>query len=177
VSTRDDLLNAKHLSPATVVGVTSPGLYAWWDDEKSIPWPAVFPRVDDERPAYVGIAASQSLGTRFERNHLGRTRGSGLRRSLAGLLVEQLNLDQHLLLNDVSRRSKFTLDEEGEARLTAWMLEHLRVTWVEMADPGRAEEALVASLLPPLNDSHATGSPYRTSMRGVRQRAAFSARR
>jgi hypothetical protein len=176
VSTRDDLLDAEHLSPTALVGITSPGLYSWWDDARRIPWPEGFPRVDHERPAYVGIAASQSLGTRFEKNHLGRTRGSGLRRSLAGLLVEELHLEPHLKLNDASRPSKFTLDEEGEARLTAWMLEYLRVTWVKMANPGRAEEALVASLLPPLNDSHATRSPYRASMRAVRQRAALSAR-
>jgi hypothetical protein len=177
VSTRDDLLSGEHRSPAEVTRVISPGLYAWWDDEQALPWPAGFPSVDQRLPVYVGIAASQSLGARFEKNHLARTRGSGLRRSLVGLVVGQLGLEPHLVLNDASRPSKFTLDEEGEKCLTAWMLEHLRVTWVEMAHPGRAEEALIASLVPPLNDIHATGSPYRAAMRAVRQRAAFSARR
>lgn len=177
MSTRDVLLSAEHHSPTAVLAVTRPGLYAWWDDEQTLPWPAGFPRVDPNRPAYVGIAASQSLGARFEKNHLHRTRASGLRRSLAGLLVDELRLDVHLVLPDPSRPSKFTLDEPGEARLTAWMREHLTVTWVELADPGREEGALIASLTPPLNDSHATGSPYRSAMRAIRQRAALTARR
>ncbi len=40
---------------------------------------------------------------------------------------------------------------------------------VQLVDPGDVEEAIIRQLLPPLNDKHATGSPYRVAMRALRK--------
>ena len=40
---------------------------------------------------------------------------------------------------------------EDEARLTAWMHTHLRLTWAQDAEPATVEAELVRRLHPPLN--------------------------
>jgi hypothetical protein len=60
------------------------------------------------------------------------------------------------------------LHPDGEVRLTAWMHENLRVTWVVLDSPGTVETQLIRELLPPLNDKDATGSPFRGPMRLLR---------
>jgi hypothetical protein len=169
----DDLLSATPASPIELTRVHSSGIYAWWGSDV-IPWPVGFPPVDLARPAYVGIAASQTLAERAQLNHLGRTRGSGLRRSLTGLLLDAVPLRGRVVVTDARRPAKFGLDAAGERALTAWMVEHLRVTWVPLRSPGAAEEAIIRGLTPPLNDTHASGSPYRVPLRRLRAAAATS---
>ncbi|WP_425340830.1 GIY-YIG nuclease family protein [Curtobacterium citreum] len=174
VDPRVALLAAEPQSPTALEAVESPGLYAWWT-AGAIPWPASFPPVDPDVPAYVGKADTESLANRFMNDHLGRTRGSALRRSLAALLAEELNLRASLIIGTRKRPSKFGLDQAGEERLTRWMLSNLSVTWVSLVDPGDDEEALIRNLHPPLNDVHAVGSMYRVPMRVLR--ASFAASR
>lgn len=151
--------------------IAKPGVYAWWGE---IPWPPTFPTVPHGLPLYVGKADTETLGQRARSFHLSRTRGSALRRSLAAVLVDELELQPHVVRDPRS----WGLSDVGEARLTAWMQEQLRVTWVELDDPGEVEQAIIRQLLPPLNDKHATGSPYRALMRELRKalRAAGEAK-
>lgn len=138
------------------------GIYAWWG---SVPFPADFPEFDPAGPVYVGIAVRETLGQRTADFHLSRTRGSSLRRSMAALLADQLDLWPELLPS----RRHFGLTNAGELRLTAWMRDHLHVTWVEHPEPGPLERALIAELTPPLNDTHAPkSSAYRAPMRRLR---------
>lgn len=167
MSTRDDLLNMTPVSPTALTQVPRPGIYAWWG---SVPWPEGFPEVNAGKPLYVGIAASQSLGERASKNHLRRTRSSALRRTLTGLLLDTASLRGHVV-TDPSNPSKFGLDASGEAALTGWMLENLRVTWATLAAPGEDERAIIGELLPPLNDMHAARSPYRASVAALRAAA------
>jgi hypothetical protein len=119
------------------------GVYAWWAA------PSVFPDLpgppNDNAPSlrllYLGRATS--LRGRILRNHLRRSGSSTLRRTLAGLLVSE------------GYRTTWTdrvvLIPEDEARLTAWMYAHLRLTWAEDAEPAAIEAELVRRIHPPLN--------------------------
>ncbi|MEU8180849.1 GIY-YIG nuclease family protein [Micromonospora sp. NPDC049044] len=119
------------------------GVYAWWAA------PSVFPdlpglpneNVPSVRLLYLGRATN--LRGRILRNHLRRSGSSTLRRTLAGLLLAE------------GYRTTWTdrvvLVPEDEARLTAWIHRHLRLTWVEDAEPATIEAALVRRVHPPLN--------------------------
>lgn len=119
------------------------GVYAWWAD------PSIFPNlpgppnesVPSLRLLYLGRATS--LRGRIRRNHLRRSGSSTLRRTLAGLLVCE------------GYRTTWTdrvvLIPEDEARLTAWMYAHLRLTWAEDAEPVTIEAELVRRVHTPLN--------------------------
>jgi hypothetical protein len=171
--TRDDLLGATPDSPLALSVITRPGVYAWWDLEGALTsfWPVAFPPVDTAVPLYVGIAAKQNLSARVGDMHLANTRRSGLRRSLAPLLSESLDLMRGAVRHP--RGGKFGLERAQEASLTNWMLANLRMTWVVHAESGAVEKSILRDLRPPLNDVHATGSPYRVPMRALR--AAFRA--
>jgi hypothetical protein len=119
------------------------GVYAWWAA------PSIFPdlpgppnaSVPSLRLLYLGRATS--LRGRILRNHLRRSGSSTLRRTLAGLLVSE------------GYRTTWTdrvvLVPEDEARLTAWMYAHLRLTWAQDAEPATIEAELVRRAHPPLN--------------------------
>jgi hypothetical protein len=166
-SAAEDALNRLVATPRLPVDelerVDRPGLYAWWG---VLALPASVTTPVAELPLYVGKAASETLGERARLFHLGRTRGSALRRTLAAVLVHELGLAPHIMVDTRS----WGLRPAGEERLTSWMRQHLTVTWVELDDPGDVEKELITHLLPPLNDKHAAGSPYRVEMRMLRQR-------
>ncbi|WP_439028790.1 GIY-YIG nuclease family protein [Gordonia terrae] len=143
------------------------GVYAWWGSEY-LPWPPDFPPTSITIPLYVGLAAPQTVGKRIAKNHLSSTRRSALRRSLTALLVDDLKLRPHV--ERLQAPGKFTLAPLGERALTEWMREHLSVSWLATNRPGPVEAAVIAELLPPLNDVHATGSPYRKGLRELRAR-------
>ncbi|WP_329440428.1 GIY-YIG nuclease family protein [Dietzia cinnamea] len=56
------------------------------------------------------------------------------------------------------RTDRVVLIAEDEARLTAWMQSHLRLSWCEHPDPVEVERAVIARWAPPLNIDHATGA-------------------
>ncbi|WP_425323672.1 GIY-YIG nuclease family protein [Gordonia rubripertincta] len=160
------LLTAPPHSPDLVASeADTTGVYAWWGSEH-IPWPADFPPTTDTVPLYVGLASSQTVGNRIVRNHLRSTRRSALRRSLTALLVDDLKLRSHV--ECLPAPGKFTLAPTGERALSEWMRKHLTVSWVATGTPVPLEAAVIAELLPPLNDAHATGSPYRKHLRELR---------
>ena len=119
--------------------------------------------------AYVGLARSgptsrATLRSRVVGNHVRGTTGqSTLRRSLASLLHEREGW-----------RSRFTdrplLVPEDEQRLTAWMEQHLRVTWAVHAEPWALEAQVVAELTPPLNQSANSSHPLYRVVRDARSR-------
>jgi hypothetical protein len=119
------------------------GVYAWWAEPSVLPDLPGPPNstVPSLRLLYLGRATS--LRGRVLRNHLRRSGSSTLRRTLAGLLVSE------------GYRTTWTdrvvLLPEDEARLTAWMYAHLRLTWAGDAEPASTEAELVRRLHPPLN--------------------------
>ncbi|MET4639587.1 GIY-YIG nuclease family protein [Mycetocola sp. 2940] len=165
---RNELLVRTPVAPAELASVTQTGVYAWYDKEGALVpfYPSDFPPVDRSLPLYVGLAAKDSLAGRVVGTHMVSTRRSGLRRSLAALLHEELDLRPGVIAHP---KGKFDLMPTRETKLTDWMLDNgLRVTWVTHDAPVLVEKLIIRNLLSPLNYTHATGSPYRASMRRLR---------
>lgn len=127
-----------------------PGLYAWWAAPDVLPTLPGPPHPDgaDRHLLYVGIATN--LRTRILQNHLRRSGSSTLRRTLAGLLLDEEGYRTR-------RTSRVVLVDEDEARLTRWMADRLHVSWAEHPTPRDVETALITTLRPPLNVEHADG--------------------
>ncbi|MEU2702435.1 GIY-YIG nuclease family protein [Micromonospora aurantiaca (nom. illeg.)] len=119
------------------------GVYAWWAAPSVLPDLPGPPNDSDPSRRMLYLGRATSLRGRILRNHLRRSGSSTLRRTLAGLLVSE------------GYRTTWTdrvvLVPEDETRLTAWMHEHLRLTWAEDPEPTIIEAELVRRLHPPLN--------------------------
>ncbi len=142
---------------------SKPGIYAWHgdDDARDLLGAALGPV--ETSPLYLG-RTNGILHTRIAREHLHNTRSSTLRRSLATMLWEEL---------DIRRAGRNTIDADSNARLTAWMLEHLSVSVVpvvERANVATIETDVLDHLDPPLNLVNVANSPGRTRLRALRRR-------
>lgn len=143
------------------------GIYAWWASPTVLPalTGAPHPSTLDLRLLYVGLATK--LRSRLASNHLGRTGSSTLRRTLAGLLLDQERY-----------RTRWTdrvvLVDSDESRLTDWMVKHLQVSWSEHPAPRDVEESIIHALRPPLNVDHAAG-PSLQLIKAARQHYYASA--
>ena len=111
------------------------------------------------------VATGATLGSAIARTHLrGSTQASSFRRSLAALLWEEL---------DLRCVGPKRLDPESNARLTAWMLAHLRVATVVVHDI--ASLWLISAYIghrldPPFNLDGHPNSPEREHLRELRAR-------
>lgn len=144
------LANPVHTSEVRKLVPAAPGLYAWWAAPTTLPeldGPA-HPTVPDTRLLYVGLATK--LRSRIASNHLRHSGSSTLRRTLAGLLLDEQGY-----------RTRWTdrvvLVEEDETRLTTWMGNNLLVSWCEHSTPSDVESEIIRTLRPPLNVDHSTG--------------------
>lgn len=154
-----------------------PGLYAFYGDQQAWTELALEPAFDDQ-PLYVG-KAERSLNGRDVRTHFatGKTGSSTVRRSLAALLANDLNLvavPRNLAKPDGS--ANFALDPASDARLSTWMESHLRLaTWVRPDGLvlGDFETAVVLRLRPPSTStrsaSHETGCGKRVGASPTRR--------
>ncbi len=119
------------------------GVYAWWAPPSVLPDLPGPPNDSDPSRRMLYLGRATSLRGRILRNHLRRSGSSTLRRTLAGLLVSE---GYQTIWTD-----RVVLVPEDETRLTAWMHEHLRLTWAEDPEPAIIEAELVRRLHPPLN--------------------------
>ena len=155
-----------------------PGLYAVHGD--TAVWQELgLGEPTDARPLYVG-KAERSLASRDVDTHFstGKTGSSTLRRSLAGLLADQLGLDgRPRNLAKPERFANFGLEASGDERLTDWMVTHLRLAVWPAPDGAildAVETAVLAELLPPLNVAKVS-TPWRPLVRAGRRRLATQA--
>ena len=144
------------------------GLYAWWSPPGlvlGVTGPA-HPSVDGLELLYIGLA--RNLRTRVGRNHFrGPTGSSTLRRALVALLMRS---EGYTTCWTTDRVVPVDADE---ARLSAWMREHLWVTWAEHPDPETVESAVIKGLAAPLNQAHNKAHPLHSMV--VAARAAYRA--
>jgi|SRR5690606_10792695 len=87
---------------------------------------------------YVGLS-EKSLNSRDTKSHLqsGQTGWSTFRRSLGAILKTKLNLiAQKRDINPKKLRAdKYKFDEDGESRLTEWMLQNLKMGFWSTSNP------------------------------------------
>jgi hypothetical protein len=113
-------------------------------------------RNPDDRPLYIG-KAEDSLRNRDLRDHFGdgRTGSSTVRRSFAALLRDRLSLRaMPRNPNKPAYFASYGLSPDDDAKLTAWMREHLTIAvWPSDGKrPLAADEGdQLAQYLPPLN--------------------------
>ena len=146
----------------------SPGLYAWFLDELgavdlstglglSLPAGLIY-----AGQAGAGMSTA-TLRSRIAGNHLGGTiSGSTFRRTLAAVLASASGLS----------RDGRSLSGDGEARLSAWMVSHLDVAVVAVADRGRLlllEAEMLLGLDPPLNLQGMRPTPVRAAVARLRR--------
>ena len=160
--------------PRDVERASHAGLYAWHGDDVALDVvrdvlgaPAINPLYAGQAGAessVVGKPSGATLASRIRSNHIrGNTRVSTFRRTWAALLWDQLGLN--------CTRPR-TLDPEGNIRLTAWMIEHLRVAMVPLDDRARLgviEGQVLASLDPPLNLNKVASTDSRRRLRDLRR--------
>ncbi|WP_405002690.1 GIY-YIG nuclease family protein [Georgenia subflava] len=154
---------------ADVAIPADPGLYAWWSRPGVLPdllhgsdGPTIHPEGNLEL-LYVGIA-NRSLRRRVNGNHLGRQTGSStLRRALASWIGETEGWEREW------RAGRQQLTVRSEVGLTAWMIEHLWLTWAEHSSPRDAETDVIRLLRPPLNRANNSSHPNYVELRRRRQ--------
>ena len=160
--------------PADATRAASAGVYAWHGDD------AFNELVERElrsrvSPLYVdqaggdarrtGRPSRATLQTQILRHHLrGSPRAANFRRSLASLLWDQLELrcDRPQVL-----------ELSSNARLSAWMREHLRVATVPVEDRSKLwliNADVVDFLDPVLNLTNRPNTPGRKRLRDLRRR-------
>lgn len=143
------------------------GLYAWWAPPQVLPelvGPA-HPTLSDLRLLYVGLATK--LRSRLASNHLRRSGSSTLRRTLAGVLLDEQGYQTRWT-------DRVVLVDQDEARLTEWMGANLRISWSEHPTPRDVESDIIRLLRPPLNVDHAEG-PTVQVIKAARRRYRDSA--
>jgi hypothetical protein len=156
-----------------------PGLYAVYGTSAAWVELGLQPSYPDT-PLYVG-KAEDSLACRDMRTHFttGRTGSSTLRRSLAALLRNELDL--RAIPRNMAKPShfaNFAVAPDGDARLTAWMHDRLTIafwqkeTGCELDD---VETSIIGIWLPPLNTSKNPNADRR--LRLARKTMADEARR
>lgn len=154
------------------------GLYAFYGDGRAWTELQLTPKFDGQ-PLYVG-KAEKSLNGRDVGTHFatGKTGSSTVRRSLAALLSNELELvpvPRNMVKPDGS--ANFSLEQSGDVRLSDWMEQRLLLaTWVKPEEVilDDIETAVVRSLRPPLNLDK-VGEP-RERLRSARKHMADIAR-
>jgi hypothetical protein len=120
----------------TVAGLArEPGLVAWWGP---------VPGVDAGAEVVLAVGAATMLRNRVTRQDLYRTGVSELRRVLAGLLLDELDLAP-------AWAAEVVLPRADEERLTAWMRAHLRLSWTARDDRREVLPGVVAKMAPALD--------------------------
>jgi hypothetical protein len=161
--------------PASLEGLDSPGLYAWWVDGTgaahlstglgiALPAGLVYAGQAGAASSAAGLPSAATLRSRVGGNHLGgNVRGSTLRRTLASVLLAPLAL---------RFAGPQRLEADSEARLTAWMRRRLALAVhpVESGEGlGQLEGAVVAELRPPLNIEHTADGSLRRRLQELRR--------
>jgi hypothetical protein len=161
------------------------GIYAWWFAPDALVVPdAPYVRAAERELLYVGIApkkpsaagrpSSSTLHTRLATHARNNASRSTLRLSLGVLLADTLELTLRL------QRGRPTWGIDGELRLTNWMHEHARISWVALDTPWIVEDEMLSSVPLALNidgrdDAFASSlSLRRSAARATARRATIN---
>lgn len=147
-----------------------PGLYAWWAPATVLPRMSGRSHCDGSaRLLYIGRA--ERLRTRIVGHHLRTSRTSTLRRTLAGLLMD----DTGWTTARSGVRRRVVLTRASEAELSAWMARWLTFTACPVSNPDTIEDEVIARLVPPLNVAATPDTPCRRQVIAAREKYEASA--
>ena len=160
-----------------------PGVYAWYfrDVPPGVPNQGcltangatlLYVGISPKRPSTNGAPASrQSLRSRIRYHFRGNAAGSTLRLSLGCLLRNELQMD----LRRVGSGERFTFAEK-ETALSGWMDRNALVVWTPSRTPWTVEEALIETVLLPLNLDQNRRHPFHHVLSASRHEARERAR-
>jgi len=170
-----DALRANAVPLDDVRAPSAPGVYAWFLDDAH-----VLPSLPDQGrdPIYVGL--SSDLAIREYNTHFkaGQSGFSTMRRSLGALLKDELHLRAQPRGTGASATNyrNYRFDDAGEAVLSGWMREHLRVAVHPCVDPDEIETDLIALACPPLNLTK-WANPHAAEIKALRKECVEEAKR
>jgi hypothetical protein len=122
---------------------------------------------------------SINLAQRGDETHFqsGQTGFSTLRRSVGGLLKEELRLRAQPRGTGPSNQHYrcYRFDDRGEGRLTEWMHHHLLVAVATSPDAERVETELISLVQPPLNLTK-WANPHARDIKALRKACVDEAR-
>ena len=123
--------------------------------------------------------ADDGLRRRIGKEHGGDTGRSTLRRSIAGLLKDDLRLVARCRPTRGEPKpidfTHFSLEPDDDGWLSDWMAAHLTVAFVVGAVAQGQEATLIAELRPPLN-LQGWDNPWQQVVRAARAQCAAEAR-
>jgi hypothetical protein len=165
------MLSARPVPPDTAAAALprGGGFDAWWAAPDVFPDLPGMPNPADPTVRLLYVGRATSLRGRVLRNHMRRSGGSTLRRTLAGLLMP--TEAYRTMWSD-----RAVLVPEDEARLTAWMRRNTRLTWAEYRWPEDVEDELLWRLVPPLNVSGMDADDVQPSVVAAKTRFDASAK-
>ena len=149
---------------------TGNGLYAiFLSKEFSLPYSI---KAGEHSCLYVGQAKdreSNGLKRRFQKEHLktGNTGRSAFRRRLGAVLKEELQLKAIPRDKSGERLRLFKFRDEGEQRLTNWILNNTDFGWCLIAEEEafkEVEKYLAQALRPPLPAEPDWGNPFKSEI-------------
>lgn len=172
-----DLLGSSELPPRAA------GIYAWYFDAplphvpvadcmQRGPFTLLYVGIAPKPPTREGAPSRATLRTRLRQHCRGTAEGSTLRLTLGCLLADELSLR----LAAVGRSGRLTFGADGEARLSAWMAAHARVSFVITPEPWEIERQILASTSLPLNLRDNEHHPFHATLIQIRGNARQRAR-
>lgn len=172
-----DLFGSPDLPPRAA------GIYAWYFDAppplvpiagcvQRGPFTLLYVGIAPKQPSASGAVSRATLRSRLRQHCAGTAEGSTLRLTLGCLLADTLGLR----LAAVGRSGRLTFGADGEARLSAWMAAHARVSLVIMSEPWEIERQLLSSTSLPLNLRDNEHHPFHATLIELRSIARQRAR-
>lgn len=177
----DRVRQARESLTSTLVSVegapvpNAAGIYGLWLSQAGWQQLGVGPDSASGDWAYLGRSSRTLLSTQNRNNIFpeGRTRQSGVRRTLAALLRSELGLTP-TITEDEYRKDRWGLSVTDDRRLAVWLAKHASVGWWESPsyltdkDLKGVEGQLRERLRPPLN-IHGTPTRWRDAIRVARR--------
>ncbi len=133
---------------------------------------AVRDSIEPKRPSPSGAVSRATLRSRLRQHCRGTAEGSTLRLTWGCLLAESLQLR----LCAVGRSGRLTFEADGEARLSAWIAAHARVSFAITPEPWENEYRLLSSTSLPLNLRDNEHHPFHNRLTALRADARQQAR-
>jgi hypothetical protein len=157
-----------------------PGIYSIGFMGDKFPWEVTRNGVSSNSIIYIGKTQKSSI-SRDRDGHFssGQSGNSTLRRSLGGILIDQLNLTpipRSKTEISIQKYRNYKFFAEGEDKLTTWMLNNLSLSFYDFEGSKQEleelENKLIQVVIPILNIRNNPGNVYRKRLQNLRRNCA-----